>query len=150
MKGKSKNMNLIKALDMLSKGYKVRRKCWPKNSYFQLLDGEGEHECEFMDEDGTIRDISIMACKDLYVDEWEVYSVLDDVERKYLSIIIRPFREKVMGIARYEDKVSNKLAHVVILMKNETNIWFPWFDKETKMYQGMIDGKLYTLEELGL
>lgn len=82
---------------MASKGYKIRRKNWPKNSYFQLLDAEGEHECEFMDEDGTIRDISIMARKDLYVDEWEAYSVLDDVERKYLSYIIRPFRKKGDG-----------------------------------------------------
>lgn len=49
--------------------------------------------------------------------------ILNEAERQYLSAVIRPFRDQVQSITKFEDST---------------------------MYKGMELGKEYTLEELGL
>ena len=74
--------------------------------------------------------------------------ILDEVERKYLSGVIRPFKNEVECIR----KVSNdyyKSEHIVIYFKDRMNMPFPYFKKDT-MYKNMELNKEYTLEELGL
>ncbi len=77
--------------------------------------------------------------------------ILDEEEKKYLSAIIRPFRDRVMHIAKY---YADNYQYILIRVKTfgtsfEESIEFPLFNKNT-MYKGMKDYKRYTLEELGI
>ena len=74
--------------------------------------------------------------------------ILDDAERKYLSGVIRPFRDRVKYILRCGGNLfPNDFIKMVI--KDEGTISLPYF-KENTMYKGMKLNKEYTLEELGL
>lgn len=84
--------------------------------------------------------------------------ILDDVERRYLSAVIRPFRDRVQYIAKaFADKAFADNACVyrincfIFIHFNDgsDDMDFPVFN-ESKMYKGMKSGKAYTLEELGL
>jgi hypothetical protein len=74
--------------------------------------------------------------------------ILDDVERKYLSEVIRPFRKKVKHIAIW-DTCNGSKQFVHIKLYDEDCINLPNF-KPNAMYKGMELHKEYTLEELGL
>lgn len=90
-----------------------------------------------------------------YVVEWltEEYSepILDDVERKYLSAIIKPFKNYVTGIIKVKDDYEKDKYFIRIIVKKSTYEYlnFPWFEENT-MDKGMKENKKYTLEELGL
>lgn len=71
--------------------------------------------------------------------------VLDDVEKAYLSAVIKPFREKV----GYVKKIDCGKREFLKIYLEDDNIPFPFFTKGT-MYKGMEANKRYTLEELGL
>lgn len=72
--------------------------------------------------------------------------ILDDVEKEYLSAVIRPFKDKV----EYIEKCGNlRGEYIKIKIIKDTTIVFPDFKKET-IYKGMKTAKIYTLEELGL
>lgn len=75
--------------------------------------------------------------------------ILDDVEKAYLSAVIKPFRkdiEWIEKIERYDGK--NEYIHITV-KRNEDCCELPTFKKGT-MYKGMEANKAYTLEELGL
>ena len=77
--------------------------------------------------------------------------ILDDIEKEYLSAVIKPFRDKVISIAKfYEESIDNNFIEIEVNQSycNEY-IDLPYFKKGT-MYKGMILDKGYTLEELGL
>ena len=71
--------------------------------------------------------------------------ILNEAEKRYLSAVIKPFRDKVKYICKY----YNANEWISIAIKKSVNIEFPHFVKGT-MYKGMKGGKKYTLEELGL
>ena len=76
--------------------------------------------------------------------------ILDEVEKEYLSGIIKPFRSRVIDIGKcncceYEYLVIKYLD----IGKNEGFIYLPCFKRDT-MYKGMKVDKKYTLEDLGL
>ena len=73
--------------------------------------------------------------------------IIDDVEKAYLSAVIKPFRKKV----KYIEKRfwTPNLEYLIIRLKNNEFFAFPNF-KKGKMYKGMKHDKYYTLEELGL
>lgn len=71
--------------------------------------------------------------------------ILDDAERRYLSAVIRPFRNDVYSIEKAE---QSQCEMICIGTKNRYMV-FPPFEKGT-MYKGMKVGRKYTLEELGL
>ena len=74
--------------------------------------------------------------------------ILDDVEKKYLSEVIRPFRSRVKHIVKLEtDNCSRQ--YVFISLHGNEGIAFPYFKANT-MYTGMDLWHNYTLEELGL
>lgn len=74
--------------------------------------------------------------------------ILDDIEKRYLSDVIRPFRDKVKYIKK-ESREFDSYEYICIIL-NEDNLGFlPYFEKDT-MYKGMKPGKRYTLKELGL
>lgn len=79
-------------------------------------------------------------------------SVLDEVERKYLSDVIRPFRKNVIGVCKHFFAENNK-QFISISVRNDSGfseyINLPNFNSDT-MYKGMKAEKWYTLEELCL
>ena len=78
--------------------------------------------------------------------------ILDDVEKRYLENVLRPFKNRVMCIGKSEEFGYEYIRIGVSLPihahGNET-CRFPYFDKGT-MYKGMELYKKYNLEELGL
>lgn len=72
--------------------------------------------------------------------------ILDEVEKRYLSNVIRPFRDKVTNIKK---STNGKREYITVNMVNDLGISFPGFEIG-KMYKGMERGELYTLEELRL
>lgn len=72
--------------------------------------------------------------------------ILDYTEKRYLSEVIRPFREEVIAIKKLE--VPSGREYILILFKDD-GMHFPCFKKDT-MYKGLELEKRYTPEELGL
>ena len=71
--------------------------------------------------------------------------ILDDIEKEYLSAVIKPFRDRVKYIVKKE-RFKNEFIGVYF---EEDVLIFPYFKKGT-MYKGLEKYKEYTLEELGL
>lgn len=77
-----------------------------------------------------------------------VPDILDDVEKRYLSAVIRPFRKRVDSIMKISDPLGYEKEYIFIKL-DEDSFSLPYFKTGT-MYQGMELEKVYTLEELGL
>ena len=76
--------------------------------------------------------------------------ILDEVEKRYLSNVIKPFRNRIEYIAKYIGKYGEYISIIYKDLNDKTfSMAFPSFKKGT-MYKGMEIGKRYTLEELGL
>ena len=73
--------------------------------------------------------------------------ILDDAEKRYLSAVIKPFRNKVKSISKGASEANREF--IAIDCKNGDETFLPWFKAGT-MYKGMERYKKYTLEELGL
>lgn len=74
--------------------------------------------------------------------------ILDDVERKYLSAVIKPFRKKISYIRKRKDLTKGKKYIQIELCDGDT-MYFPYLANDA-MYKGMELDRNYTLEELGL
>lgn len=72
--------------------------------------------------------------------------ILDDVEKDYLSAVIKPFRKRIKYIAIWG--IDSK-PYVHIELSGGGCMNFPFFKAKT-MYKGMEPKKRYTLDELGL
>ena len=76
--------------------------------------------------------------------------ILDEVEKRYLKNVIRPFRDSVKSIEKFIFSTGN--AKIIIKIERSESFWdisLPPFEKY-KMYKNMEEDKEYTLEELGL
>ena len=71
--------------------------------------------------------------------------ILDDAEKRYLSAVIRPFRDRV----EYIEKVDVACEEYIHIQLNKAWAFLPHFRTGT-MYKGMKPNHGYTLEELGL
>lgn len=82
--------------------------------------------------------------------EYEVVKIpiLDDVERKYLANVIKPFRNRIKHFYKYPCANGDSEA-IAAITKDFDYLDFPRF-KKGSMYKGMELEKSYTLEELGL
>lgn len=74
---------------------------------------------------------------------------LDEVEKEYLSGVIKPFKDKVKYIEKRRVGLFNLKEYLIISLETLETISLPCFDKGI-MYKGMEQDKMYTLEELGL
>lgn len=85
--------------------------------------------------------------------EIETQNILDEQEKKYLSEVIRPFRNRVISISKFFYVFDNSYT-IEIYIKSaigffETEIIrLPLF--KNNMYKGMAKNKAYTLEDLDL
>ena len=76
--------------------------------------------------------------------------ILCDGEREYLSAVIKPFRDRVISVRKYNyDKYYEYITIIYYDVSKYLSIYFPPFKKGT-MYKGMELDRNYTLEELGL
>ena len=71
--------------------------------------------------------------------------ILDEKERRYLSVVIRPFRKEVTYIMKNE----NEDYQYISVKTKDDSLLFPSFRKN-KMYRNMKVDKKYLLKELGL
>lgn len=74
-------------------------------------------------------------------------TILTEKEKAYLSVVIKPFIEKVEYVYKICSEIE-KREYLEISLENGV-ISFPYFEKGT-MYKGMGINTLYKLEELGL
>lgn len=130
----------------------------------------GSLDCENCVLSNASCDYTLNGCwinhKDMYSDKFlnqeieiEAKDVLDEIEKKYLKSIIRPFKDRVEYIEKKKSKNctgTSTFYYIAITIKSVTSdcvnetIYFPFFEPESKMYEGMELGKQYTLKELGL
>lgn len=95
--------------------------------------------------------------KDMYSDKFldqtievEAPDILNKEEKEYLSAVIKPFRDRIISIAKITASCNNREA--ILITYTETSIRdfrLPDFPKYT-MYNNMSNGIAYKLEELGL
>ena len=79
--------------------------------------------------------------------------ILDEVEKEYLSGVIKSFRDKVKCIVKRDYEMSYENEYIFIVFNDDgcmqIKMCFPSFKKGT-MYKGMEINKEYSLEDLGL
>ena len=74
--------------------------------------------------------------------------ILTEEERKYLSVVIKPYKEDIEYIVKLGGVVTNN-EFLFISVKDSGYLNFPLYEKGT-MYRGLKLDKEYTLEELDL
>lgn len=78
--------------------------------------------------------------------------ILDDIEKEYLSAVIKPFKNRIISIRKIEDPGEECIVIYMEHFRDKANgetFILPSFEKKT-MYKGMKTNRRYTLEELGL
>lgn len=142
-------MTIVDAVKALAEGKKIRRNDWEKGYYITLIDNQ------VVSQKGWSSGLCI---EDFSANCWEEYKedILDEEEKKYLSAVIKPFRDRVKYIKKiYMYFGRNKDAEYIFgELGNENDdvvdtFALPYFPKGS-MYKGMETDKKYTLEELGL
>ena len=74
--------------------------------------------------------------------------ILDDIEKRYLSSFIKPFKDEIQSIEKSRNWANNS-DRLYFNMKNRDIFYLPNFKAGT-MYKGMEPDRWYTLKELGL
>ena len=76
--------------------------------------------------------------------------ILNEKEKEYLSMVIKPFRNGVLAITKYNYSNGDEYLQIEVNQPNRFEcIKLPYFEKGT-MYKGMKLGFTYILKELGL
>ncbi len=78
----------------------------------------------------------------------EAAPVLDEVEKRYLKNVIRPFKDQCRYVKKYET-AGTDYEWIYINLSSNGSIALPGFSKGT-MYKNMELEKRYTLDELGI
>ena len=141
-------MNLVKALNLLNEGKKIRRKDWELSKYIYLnkdkniVNNLGQEVLFTIDFD------------DIKNKHWEEYNedILNEEEKPYLENILKPYKDRVDFVMK--ECIGDYYERIVICVsvKNKSfknYIAFPYFNKGT-IYKGMEIDKKYTVNELGL
>ena len=124
-----------------------------KNSYYKYR--LTEKSIEFYDGLNQQWNICPYRIIDLLNGDAEIIKkpILDDIERKYLSNVIKPFRDRVKCIVKRDYEMSYENEYIFIVFNDDgcmqIKMCFPSFKKGT-MYKGMEVNKEYSLEDLGL
>lgn len=140
-------MNLVKALNLLNEGKKIRRKDWESNKYIYL------NKDKYIVNQSGCKVLVTIDFDDIKNEHWEEYNedILNEEEKPYLESILKPYKDRIdfvvkQGIGDYERII------ICVSVKNKSfknYIAFPYFNKGT-MYKGMEIDKKYTVNELGL
>lgn len=140
----TKNMKVIDLLVKISKGEEVPNKFkfasqtfTKKGNYIEDEDGDNLLDSVFTDFSNLNDEIEII----------EESQILDETEKKYLSDVIRPFKNEIKSISKQD--VNSGKHYIYISLKDSDWVSLPLF-KDKRMYKGMELEKKYTLKELGL
>lgn len=142
-------MTFEEALKELMNGKKIRKKAWDRGIY--RMRGDGKY---IIDQEGNESAILIDGSFD--ADVWEEYKeeVLDEKEKKYLSAVIKPFRDRITYIAKVEEDIHwfywIMIRVDIGFLNDYYDFCLPPFEETSSMYKKMEVGKEYTLKELGL
>ena len=117
-------------------------KCTLKNGQVIFVDKTSNYSFDSIDDVCIVKVERPVKYETLFEREEEI---LDETEKRYLSNVIKPFRDKVKAI----EKVSYAREFIKIYIKEDEPTILPYFEKGT-MYKGMKENKEYTLKELGL
>lgn len=107
---------------------------------------------------GILSDNCWVINKDMYSDKFldqtieiEVGDILTKEEKKYLSAVIKPFRDRVTHIKKKAWTTPKRKYIEIEYRENEVihALCFPDLPND-EMYKGMEDNRPYKLEELGL
>ena len=102
---------------------------------------------------GKVSGLSFFEAIKTWLDMEHVEPILDEAEKRYLSAVIRPFRNRVQYIAKIfaDDACVYRINCYIFIHFNDgsDDMDFPLFN-ESKMYKGMAINRPYTLKELGL
>lgn len=74
--------------------------------------------------------------------------ILDEVEKRYLTEVIRPFRKRIQFIQKKKE-ITEINPYIRIVCEDNDKLVFPYIT-DNSMYKGMEVNKKYTLKELGL
>ena len=103
-------------------------------------------------EDQTWHKSRIVLC-DILTGELEIIKkpILDEVEKEYLSNVIKPFRDSVISICKHNLRGYEYVCTIFYdkFYCNKNCFSLPLFEKGT-MYKGMEIDKHYSLKDLGL
>ena len=77
-------------------------------------------------------------------------SILSEEEKKYLSMVIKPFRNNIKYAIKEDIGFPQESYIRVRFCMEPSNICIPQFKGSTDMYKGMELNKRYSLEELQL
>ena len=86
-------MTFEEALKAIKEGKKVRNKGWSSSVYLK------KYFDRVVNQDGKTMNLTITS---MLSDDWEEYKepILDEEEKKYLSAVIKPFRDRVIYIKK--------------------------------------------------
>lgn len=74
--------------------------------------------------------------------------ILDEIEKRYLTEVIRPFRKRIQFIQKKKE-IKEINPYIRIVCEDNDKLVFPYIT-DNSMYKGMEVNKKYTLKELGL
>lgn len=116
------------------------------NKYTSIITENGYTVKEFEAYNKVLNVLRPTGYKTVYKAKKEI---LDEEEKKYLSAVIKPFKNRVEYIIKKLSFYNRTAEYIEIELINDDCIMLPYFDKRT-MYKGMEIDKKYTLKELGL
>ena len=76
-------------------------------------------------------------------------SILDAAEKRYLSQVIRPFKDQVISISKNSTIYGEFIDIEIDEAGDDEDIYLPYF-KPCSMYKGMKINRKYTLDQLDL
>lgn len=144
-------MTFLEALEEAKKGKKVRHDLWCSEIYLTI-------------ENGNIKmcntQYNCLTKGDYTSNSWEIYKekILTDEEKEYLSNVTKPFKNRVIWIAKKKSRLlsNESLSFIQINIKcfNNISIWYETINFPTfataDMFQNMKANYEYTVEDLDL
>lgn len=104
-----------------------------------LKDVDGEEEYDIVKVERPVKYETLFERKE---------EILDEVEKRYLTEVIRPFRKRIQFIQKKKE-ITEINPYIRIVCEDNDKLVFPYITDKS-MYKGMESNRKYTLEELGL
>ena len=104
-----------------------------------LKDVDGEEEYDIVKVERPVKYETLFVRKE---------EILDEVEKRYLTEVIRPFRKRIQFIQKKKE-ITEINPYIRIVCEDNDKLVFPYIT-DNSMYKGMEVNKKYTLKELGL
>ena len=125
----------------VSKGFLVDNFGAISLTYFteDLKDVDGEEEYDIVKVERPVKYETVFEREE---------EILDEIEKRYLTEVIRPFRKRIQFIQKKKE-ITEINPYIRIVCEDNDKLVFPYIT-DNSMYKGMEVNKKYTLKELGL